>query len=96
MKPYNPRVSDFFCYILECADGSFYTGWTTDPERRLRQHSAGNASKYTRARLPVTLVYLESFPEKHGAMQRECAIKKYSRHQKQELIARHVLTLQED
>jgi len=89
-------VSEYFCYILECADGSFYTGWTTDPERRLMQHRSGHASKYTRARRPLKLVFLESFPEKRAAMQRECAIKKYSHRQKQGLIARHVLTLQED
>lgn len=48
-----------FCYILECADGTYYTGWTTDPERRLAQHSKGTGARYTKTRRPVKLVYLE-------------------------------------
>ncbi|MBN2556785.1 MAG: GIY-YIG nuclease family protein [Anaerolineales bacterium] len=88
-------MSGYYCYIIACADGSYYTGWTTDPKRRLQQHSAGNGSKYTRSRRPLKLVYLEPFSAKHEAMARESAIKKYSRPQKQKLIEEHVLTLQE-
>ncbi len=46
----------FFCYIVECADGTFYTGWSTDPERRLRQHNRGKGARYTRTHGPVRLV----------------------------------------
>lgn len=75
-----------FCYILECADGAYYTGWTTDPLRRLKQHQRGVASRYTRARLPVEMVYLEPQPSRSAAMKRERAIKALSRKQKKELI----------
>jgi len=75
----------FYCYILECADGTFYTGWTTDPERRLKQHNLGSAARYTRSRLPVKLVYLEPQPDRATAMKRERAIKRLSREKKNEL-----------
>jgi predicted GIY-YIG superfamily endonuclease len=55
----------FYCYILECADGTFYTGWTTDPPRREKQHNAGRGAKYTRARRLVKLVYVEELPDRH-------------------------------
>lgn len=54
----------FFCYILECADGTYYIGWTTDPQRRLLQHNAGRGARYTRSRRPVRLVYLEEWPRR--------------------------------
>ncbi|MCF6277491.1 MAG: GIY-YIG nuclease family protein [Anaerolineales bacterium] len=76
----------FFCYILVCADGTYYTGWTTDPQRRERQHNAGCGAKYTRARRPVQLAYVEAHPDRRSAMQREYAIKKYSRKRKESLI----------
>ncbi|MFZ5911300.1 MAG: GIY-YIG nuclease family protein [Chloroflexota bacterium] len=75
-----------YCYILECADGTYYTGWTTDPARRLEQHNRGSASRYTRARLPVEMVYLEPQPDCPTAMKRERAIKALSRKRKRELI----------
>lgn len=77
-----------YTYMLECADGSIYTGWTTDVERRLKEHNSGRGAKYTRARLPVVLVYYESFAEKCTAMKREAEIKSYSRIKKLELIGR--------
>ena len=77
----------FFCYILECADGTFYTGWTTDPPRREKQHNAGTGAKYTRMRRPVKMVYIEEQPDRVTAMKRERAIKKLSRIQKRKLIA---------
>jgi len=76
----------FFCYILECADGTYYTGWTTDPERRLKQHNWGIAARYTRSRLPVKIVYLEPQPDRTTAMKREKAIKRLSRERKIKLI----------
>lgn len=75
-----------FTYIVRCADGTLYTGYTTDIERRLNAHNSGKASKYTRCRLPVELVYLEAFDEKNQAMSRECQIKKLPRKDKLRLI----------
>jgi putative endonuclease len=76
----------FYCYILECADGTYYTGWTTDPPRREKQHNAGRGARYTSTRRPVKLVYLEEQPDKISAMKRERAIKTLKRVQKQKLI----------
>jgi len=81
-------VSQWFVYIMRCADGSLYTGVTTDPKRRLREHNgelAGGA-RYTRARRPVTLVYTENCADRSAAGQREAAIKSQSRRQKLALI----------
>ncbi len=75
-----------YCYILECSDGSLYTGWTTDLERRLKRHNAGRASKYTRLRRPVQLVYAERLPDRSAAQKRELAIKRLSRAKKLSLI----------
>ncbi len=75
-----------YTYILRCADGSYYTGWTTDPEKRLQAHNAGKGSKYTRSRLPAEIVHLEEFGTKEEAMRRERQIKQLTRQQKQELI----------
>ncbi len=73
-------------YILRCADGTLYTGWTNDLARRLAAHNNGTASRYTRSRRPVTLVYHETFPTKQEAMGREWAIKHLSRREKLRLI----------
>jgi len=58
----------FYCYILECSDGTYYTGWSTEPERRLREHNSGAGARYTRSRRPVRLVYLEELPDKSSAL----------------------------
>jgi putative endonuclease len=79
-------LASFYCYMLECADGTFYTGWTTDPERRVKQHNAGNGARYTRSRLPVRLVYVEPQPDRAAAMKRERAIKAYSHAKKRKMI----------
>ena len=71
-----------YTYILRCADGTLYTGWTNDLEKRLAAHNAGKGGKYTRARCPVTLAYYEAFSTKEEAMRREAAIKKLSRSEK--------------
>jgi putative endonuclease len=75
-----------YCYILECSDGTFYTGWTTDPERRVSQHNKGNGAKYTSTRRPVKMVYLEPHPTRTDAMKREITIKKMKRAQKIQLV----------
>jgi putative endonuclease len=80
-------MSAYYCYILECCDGTFYTGWSTDPERRARQHNAGCGARYTRAHRPVRLLYVESQPDLSSAMKREHAIKKMSRKAKEKLIS---------
>ncbi len=75
-----------YTYILSCGDGSLYTGWTNDLERRLAAHSAGKGGKYTRSRLPVRLVYWEELPTRGEAMARERAIKQLPRREKMKLI----------
>lgn len=75
-----------YTYILRCADGTLYTGWTNDLTRRLAAHNAGVASKYTRPRRPVTLAYAEEHATKEEAMRREAAIKRLSRAEKLALL----------
>lgn len=76
-----------YVYILQCSDNSYYTGWTTNLEHRLKAHNSKKGAKYTRSRLPVRLVYYEEFASKQEAMKREYAIKKLSRTQKEKIIA---------
>lgn len=76
----------FFCYILECSDGTFYTGWTTDPLRREKQHNSGRGARYTRAHRPVRLVYVEEQPDRATAMKREIQIKRLARAGKEKLV----------
>ncbi len=76
-----------YTYLLECKDGTLYCGWTNDLEKRLAAHMNGTASKYTRARLPVRLVYYERFETRHEAMRREAAVKRLTRKEKEQLIA---------
>ena len=83
----NTHSSLNYTYILKCADGTYYTGWTTDLEQRLKTHNEGTGAKYTRARLPVTLAYAELHETKSEAMKREAAIKKLSRKEKEALTA---------
>ena len=75
-----------YTYILSCADGSLYTGWTNDLEKRLAAHNAGRGGHYTRAHRPVALAYYETFETKEEAMRQEAAIKKLSRPEKLKLI----------
>ena len=74
-----------YTYMLRCADGTLYTGWTNDLDKRLAAHNAGTASKYTAARRPVEMVYLEEKETKQEAMKREAAIKKLKRKDKLKL-----------
>ena len=76
----------FYCYIVQCSDGSFYTGWTTDPLRREKQHNAGKGARYTRMHGPVALVYTEEQPDRASAMRREVAIKRLTHAAKSKLI----------
>ena len=75
-----------YVYILWCNDDSLYTGWTNNLEKRIKAHSDGKGAKYTRARVPVELVYFEVFEDKIEAMKREYAIKQLKRMEKLELI----------
>ena len=75
-----------YVYILRCSDDSLYTGWTNNLEKRIKAHSNGKGAKYTKARLPVELVYYEEFEDKIEAMRREYAIKKLTRKEKLLLI----------
>lgn len=76
----------YYTYIVECSDGTLYTGYTTDLEARIETHNKGKGAKYTRVRLPVKLVYYEIHDTKNEAMSREYNIKRLSRKQKLELI----------
>ncbi len=75
-----------YTYIVRCGDGTLYTGYTNDPEKRLRAHNEGKGAKYTRSRLPVELVYCEEYDSKEEAMSREWHIKQMSREAKESLI----------
>lgn len=75
-----------YTYILTCADGTFYCGWTNDLDKRVKAHNAGQGAKYTKPRRPVSLSYYEAFETKQEAMKREYAIKRLSRRQKELLL----------
>lgn len=79
-------MSDHYVYVLECADGTFYTGYTTDVERRVDEHNAGEGAKYTRGRTPVSVVHVERFDSRSAAMSREHEIKSRSRSGKERLV----------
>ena len=76
-----------YTYILQCSDGSLYCGWTNDIDKRLAAHNAGRGAKYTKSRLPVKVVHLETFDTKEEAMKREWRIKQMTRAAKLRLIA---------
>ena len=76
-----------YTYILLCADGTLYCGWTNDLEKRVEAHNSGKGARYTRSRLPVKLVYSESFETKREAMSREWQIKQLTRRDKLALIS---------
>jgi len=73
-------------YVVECSDGTYYTGYTTDVERRVAEHNDGDGAKYTRGRRPVELVYVETYDDQSEAMQREYAIKQLRRAGKERLV----------
>lgn len=82
-----------YTYILRCADGTLYTGWTVDLQKRLKVHNCGLGAKYTRSRRPVELVYYEAYEDKQEAMRREYAIKQMTRTEKIKLIGQNVKKL---
>lgn len=83
-------VNKAYMYVVECADGTLYTGYTTDVDRRIQTHNAGKGAKYTRNRLPVTLLYQEEFNSKQEAMSAEALFKRrLNRQQKLDYIKEH-------
>lgn len=76
-----------YTYIVRCRDGSLYTGWSNDLEKRIREHNEGRGAKYTKSRRPVALVYYEEYQTKEEAMRREYAIKKLGHREKEKLVA---------
>ena len=79
----------WFFYLARCSDGSLYSGIAVDPARRMDVHNAGKGARYTRSRLPVVMVYSEPLPDQSSALKREAAVRKWSRQQKEALIAEH-------
>lgn len=76
----------FDVYLLECIDKSYYCGYTSDLKRRVEEHNSGTGGRYTRARIPVKLIYHEKCESRSLAMKRECEIKKFSKKQKEMLV----------
>lgn len=75
-----------YTYLVKCADGTLYCGWTNHLEQRVKAHNAGKGAKYTKGRRPVTLVYYETFETRREAMRREAELKRLSRQEKWKLI----------
>lgn len=80
------KREDWYLYLLECCDGSFYTGITNNLERRFKMHNDGKASRFTRSRRPVKMLYQEKLKSRTQALVRECAVKALPRKKKEELI----------
>lgn len=79
-----------YTYVVKCSDGTFYTGWTNNLEKRIACHNAGKGANYTKTRRPVALVYYETFETKEDAMRREYAIKQMSRTEKEKLVYKKI------
>ena len=88
MEPSVAETPSFYLYVLECADGTWYTGYTVDVDERVRAHNAGAGAKYTRSRLPVQLLAQAAFATKHEAMSAEYRFKRLTRRQKERLVRR--------
>jgi putative endonuclease len=84
---YQPSMAEAWVYVLRCVDGSLYTGWTVDVQRRLARHQAGTASRYTASRLPVELAWAQEMPNRRAARRTETLIKKLGRREKLALLA---------
>jgi putative endonuclease len=85
-RPATGVADDHYVYVLRCADDTLYTGYTTDVERRVAEHDAGEGAKYTRGRTPVDLVHVEAYGSRSAAMAREHEIKALSRAEKESLV----------
>ena len=85
-------MDENYTYIVRCADGTLYTGWTNDLKKRIKAHNAGKGAKYTKSRRPVVLKYYESFSTRQEAMRREWEIKQLSRKEKLELVRQQMHT----
>ncbi len=86
----------YYCYMVRCANGAFYTGWTTDPLRRVAEHNAGRGARYTRMHGPVTLVYVEEVADHVAALKREARIKRLGHARKAALAQDHPLSSEFD
>ncbi|MFO8099334.1 MAG: GIY-YIG nuclease family protein [Salinibacter sp.] len=86
MAPSAPSDDGHYVYVLKCSDGTYYTGYTTNVDRRVAEHNAGTGAKYTRGRRPVRLVHVEAYDSQSAAMQREYAIKQLRRRAKEQLV----------
>lgn len=75
----------YYCYMVHCSNDAFYTGWTTDPQRRVQEHNAGRGARYTRMHGPVELVYVEEVEDHSAALKREAQIKCYTHQRKAHL-----------
>ena len=89
MEKTEEKTKKAYMYVVECADGTLYTGYTTNVEKRIKTHNSGKGAKYTRSRLPVKLIYQESFYSKEAAMSAESYFKQKTRQQKLEYIEEH-------
>ena len=76
-----------YMYVVECCDGTYYTGYTTDVKKRIAVHNSGKGAKYTRARLPVKLIYVEGFDSKEEALSAEALLKRKKRSQKEQFLS---------
>lgn len=85
-----------YTYMVKCRDGSLYTGWTKELEKRMRCHNTGKGARYTKSRLPVKLVYYEVFDTRQEAMKRECALKRLKRRDKLKLVEDMPQEIRED
>jgi len=83
-------LKKYYTYLLECSDGTLYCGYTSELQKRLKVHNSGKGAKYTKTRLPVTIVYYEEFQSKSEAMRREWEIKKMSRSEKLNLFKKQI------
>lgn len=80
------QAKPWYVYIVQCSDGSFYTGITTDIKRRVKEHNSAKGCNYTRSRAPVELLYEEPAADRRSALKREASIKSFSRSRKEELV----------
>jgi len=95
--PRNPiRRSKYWVYIVQCKDGTYYTGYTNDLERRISQHSSGNGAKFLKRKAPIRLVYAKEYKYFKNALRAERKIKKLTRNQKERLIRNYSETIMQD